>query len=253
MNNNDFISYHKSVSAELKASQNRVRFFINNYHWGEDGRFKEVLLMNYLKKVLPSNVSVGTGFVRKGNEVSSQIDLIIFNNSCPTLFSEGDFIIVLPESVYGIIEVKSKIRAERKFAAAIKKANNNGKLIGSDIFNGIFGYECDIAFSNEGALADTVKQALLENQGYINHIVFGPNIFMKYWKDGNPHEDNKVKCFSFYQLEELSIGYFVSNLIEYIHIKSGGLKMSDEMENFLYPIEHGKESKRLNNLEIKLT
>lgn len=71
--------------------------------------------MNYLKKILPSNVTVGTGFVKNGEETTNQIDLIIYDNSVPTLFSEGDFVVVLPESVYGIIEVKSKLRFRKKY------------------------------------------------------------------------------------------------------------------------------------------
>ena len=106
MRNSDYKAYHESVAIELLASRNRVRYFIGSSNWPEDGRFKEMLLMNYLKKNLPSNVSVGTGFVKNGEETTKQIDLIVYDNSIPTLFSEGDFVIVLPESVYGIIEVK---------------------------------------------------------------------------------------------------------------------------------------------------
>ena len=106
MVDSDYKAYHESISTELLASRNRVRYFIGSSNWPEDGRFKEMLLMNYLKKNLPSNVSVGTGFVKNGEETTKQIDLIVYDNSIPTLFSEGDFVIVLPESVYGIIEVK---------------------------------------------------------------------------------------------------------------------------------------------------
>lgn len=101
--------------------------------------------MNYLRKVLPSNVSIGTGFViNKQNEkeqVTSQIDIIIYDNSIPILFSEGDFVIALPESVFGIIEIRSNPRSS-EISKAIKKAHNNGEIIGGkEFFNGIFGFD----------------------------------------------------------------------------------------------------------------
>ncbi|QLK09339.1 hypothetical protein BMG_6111 (plasmid) [Priestia megaterium] len=249
--NPDYLSYHQSINAELKATKDRVRYFIGDSHWGEDGRFKEILLINHLKKVLPSNVSVGTGFVRNGEKITSQIDLIIYDNSIPTLFLEGDFVIVLPESVYGIIEVKSKIRANEEFIRAVNKAHLNGEKIQKKIFNGIFGFENQISFSGD-MLAPSIHQILVNNSGYLNHVCFGSDIFMKYWKGGNPQDNDNKECFSFYKLSNLSFGYFISNLIEFIHLNSRGSVISEEFENFLYPIEEGKESRRLQNFEMKL-
>lgn len=251
MENNNFSKYHESVSAELLASQNRVRYFIENRHWGEDGRFKEVLLMNYLKKVLPSNVSVGTGFIRNGTETTSQIDLIIYDNTYPTLFSEGDFVIALSESVYGIIEVKSKVVAGEECISTIKKANDNGVIIDKEIFNGIFSYETEINFSYNRPLANSIKNALENNYGYINHISLGSDIFIKYWSEGNPEDNDEVRSFSFYKIEKLSFGYFISNLIETIYRKSRMDDLDSGLRDFLYPIEQGKETMRLRNLEVK--
>lgn len=82
MVDSDYKAYHESINTELMASRDRVRNFIGTHYWGEDGRFKEVLLMNHLKKILPSNVSIGTGFVKNGEQITSQIDLIIYDNRC---------------------------------------------------------------------------------------------------------------------------------------------------------------------------
>ncbi|MCJ7987931.1 hypothetical protein MUB16_35350 [Priestia sp. OVL9] len=204
------------------------------------------------KKVLPSNVSVGTGFVRNGEEITSQIDLIIYDNSIPTLFSEGDFVIVLSESVYGIIEVKSKVESNDKFVQAINKANANGEVIQKHIFNGIFGFENTIRFSKDYPLAPSIRETLMNNSRYLNHISFGSNILMKYWTKENPQDKDGISCFSFYKLHKLSFGYFISNLIEFIHVNSRGCIISKDLQYFLYPIEDGKESKRLKNLELKL-
>lgn len=124
----DYLEYHKSIADEFKAYQNRVRNLIGNSHWGEEGRYKEIILMNYLKRILPQNVSVGTGFIQGNKDMSTQIDIIIYDNTFPVLFSEGDFIVTVPENVVAIIEVKTKIH-NYNLNKIIKKASNNGKII----------------------------------------------------------------------------------------------------------------------------
>lgn len=95
----DYIAYHKSIAAEFKAYENRVRNLIGSNHWGEEGRFKEIILANYLKRVLPKHLSVGTGFVKNVDGITAQIDIIIYDNTFPVLFSEGDFVIAVPQNV----------------------------------------------------------------------------------------------------------------------------------------------------------
>src|SRR5699024_12211185 len=80
-NRQGYSKYHESIAKEFEAKINRVRYFIDNNHWGEDGRYKEILSANYLKSVLPSNVSVGTGFVKSTENLSKQIDIIIYRRS----------------------------------------------------------------------------------------------------------------------------------------------------------------------------
>ena len=59
----NYRDYQKSVAVEFNAYKDRVRNIIDDKHWGLEGRHKEVILMNYLKRVLPKHLSVGTGFV----------------------------------------------------------------------------------------------------------------------------------------------------------------------------------------------
>lgn len=108
MRNNDYKAYHESITTELMASRDRVRHFIGGHHWGEDGRFKEVLLMNHLKKILPANVTVGTGFVKNGEQITSQIDLIIYDNTRPIPFSEEDFVIVFRKVYMELLKLSQR-------------------------------------------------------------------------------------------------------------------------------------------------
>jgi len=136
--------FQKSITKELDTIKNRVRNLIGSSHWEEEGRYKEAILRNVIKRFLPSNLSIGTGFVIKKNngntQISSQIDIIIYDSTIPVLFSEGDFVITTYKNVKGIIEVKTKIR-NNQLQEIIQKAETNGKLIGKKIFNGIFSYE----------------------------------------------------------------------------------------------------------------
>ncbi|WP_218618663.1 DUF6602 domain-containing protein, partial [Paenibacillus sp. P3E] len=139
----NYLEYQKSVATEFMAYEKRVRNLIDSANWAEEGRYKEIILRNYLNRVLPKNISVGTGFIRNKNYITSQIDIIIYDQSYPLLFSEGDFIIAVPVNVIGIIEVKSNIEPT-EINGIIMKANNNGSIIsgGTDkpLFNGIFSY-----------------------------------------------------------------------------------------------------------------
>lgn len=252
-NRQGYSKYHESIAKEFEAKRNRVRYFIDNNHWGEDGRYKEILLANYLKSVLPSNVSVGTGFVKSKENLSKQIDIIIYRNDLPTLFSEGDFVIVVPESVYGIIEVKSKLSNDN-FKEAVENSSFNGNVIEKDtIFNGIFSYDNSFNFRCVPRENSQVRSVLKECPGMVNHISFGSQYFCRYWRNGNPVEENRRSVYSFYKLMNMSFGYFISNLIESIHSQSNTENyLTKNLLEYLYPIEGGKETQRLKEWDVKV-
>jgi len=107
--------FHKSVCKELIATKNRVRNLIGTHNWRDEGHYKETILINVIKMGLPKNYSIGTGHIIKkvknasDYEVSSQIDIIIYDNALLLLFCEGSFVITTPAAVRAIIEVKTNI------------------------------------------------------------------------------------------------------------------------------------------------
>lgn len=249
----NYLDYRKSISNELIFIKDRVRNFIDSNHWGEDGRYKEIILSQVLKNVLPQNVTVATGFVMGSNEtISSQIDIIIYRNDYPVLFKIADFVVVPKESVIGIIEVKSNLWSNN-ISKAIENCHKNGQLIGSHIFNGIFGYETEFKFRDSTGLSNSIEASLCEYNGYLNNICFGKDYFMKYWDNGNPDVNDGVSCCSFYKIEDLAFGYFISNLIEDIYRTSNGRAIDGILRRSLYPIEGSKEAHRLDNFEIKFS
>jgi hypothetical protein len=237
------LEYQKSIALEFNATKNRIRYLIGSTHWGEDGRHKEVILMNFLKRFLPNNVEVGTGFIKEGNNISTQIDIIIYNPSLPIYFKENDFVIVQPKSVLGIIEVKSN-PDRNKIAEAIFKASQAGELIQENlIFNGLFIFgEANNNQSHSpkilkrprnGEFKKSLLDALLKNNG-INHIVSNDGAFIKKW--------NEEKKFSCYAIKDLATSYFFSNLLDIINHRTELLGIPESMYDHLYPIPEGKEN-----------
>lgn len=45
----NYIEYQQSISRELISIKDRVRNFIDNHHWGEDGRYKEIIRSHVLR------------------------------------------------------------------------------------------------------------------------------------------------------------------------------------------------------------
>lgn len=260
----DYLEYHKSIASEFKAYQNRVRNLIGNKHWGEEGRYKEIILMNYLKRVLPKNVSVGTGFVQGNNNLSTQIDIIIYDNTFPVLFSEGDFVVTVPENVVAIIEVKTKIH-NNNLKEIVKKASNNGEIIFSstqrDIFNGIFSYEYSdrkdylkYQFNNLNYFTLPTQEDdewiwTEKTNSQVNHILLGSSIFIKFYpytriRRANDFDVNEPHLNIYDMKNDLALAYFISNLQEFILYRTTKPfleRMPEELLKFFYPIPETKE------------
>ena len=218
------IDYHKSTTKELVALTHKVRNLVP--HWGEDGRFKEVVLKNIIRRFLPEKYSIGSGFVIKQTEnrgehlSSTQIDLIIYSNESPVLFREGDFVILTADAVRGIIEVKANVQ-NQGLRDVIRKANESGSFIFSgkrnkeeNFFNGIFSYESNFTSDNLHLIERHVTDGNAPFAGQeffekykVNHISFNERYFLKYWPDENPPH-------SVYNIPELSFSFFISNLID---------------------------------------
>lgn len=261
--------YQQSIASELIAIKDRVRFFINDAHWGEDGRYKEVILMNYLRRILSDTVKVGTGFVKNARgDLTNQIDLIIYKSAVPPLFSQEDFVILMPESIIGIIEVKSKatsgaFKKNENSKSVIEKCEENGKIIGNkNIFNGIFAYDNKINFNKRFRTTIFAKQ-LKNTEGYLNHISLGSNNFIRFWSEGNPM-GSRNPCYSAYRLSYENVtgvsedkpgfayGYFISNLMETVIRMTAPSALNSQYFEFLYPLKGTKEKYRIENCEVEI-
>lgn len=243
----DAKKFQKSITKELDTVKDRVRNLIGSSHWGEEGKYKEAILRNVIGRFLPANLSLGTGFViRKDNnttQISNQIDIIVYDNTIPVLFSEGDFVITTYKNVKAIIEVKTKV-TNSDLQKIIEKAEGNGKLIVKEAFNGIFSYEYDDDINSR-----RVHKVLKNTKGHVNHLSLGKDIFIRFWKKEDrdrlspPVTNCEGDFYNIYKLEGLSFSYFISNLLD-----MACFEKLDDRWWFLFPIEGTKEDHRVGTI-----
>ncbi len=229
----DIKKFHESIGNELFAIKDRVRNLIGSVHWGKDGEYKEAILKNIIKRFLPSQCSVGTGFViNEKGEVTSQIDIIIYDNTRPVLFKEGDFVIVQSHTVKGIMEVKTKINSHSELKDIIIKAEENAKKITKlavypILFNGIFSYEWDISFND--SLKSSMQEYFFKSDcpvtKKVNNIALGFDYFIHLW------EHSKQSAIKGYKIEGLSFSYLLGNLLQILD------RQSWDGQSFLFPLK----------------
>jgi hypothetical protein len=212
--------YHNSINNEFINLRDRVRNLVEN--WQEDGRYKESIFKNILKRYLPSNYSIGNGFVVAQNENeemirTKQIDIIIYNNLFPLLFKEDDFIIATPNGICGIVEIKTRL-CRGKLKDIIRTCNSNGKMIvnngGSLSYNGLFFFDDGDPPDEriDRIISETKNEIVFEerNKYIMDHISIGENTLVKYWNSG--YDDKYSK----YSLNGLSYSFFIMNIISEI-------------------------------------
>lgn len=243
----NYLNYQQSISNELLSIKDRVRYFIDGRHWGQDGRYKEIILSNVLRHHLPKGVSVGTGFVINEAQITRQIDIIVYRDDCPLLFRQDDFIIAPAECVLGIIEVKSLVNKDIA-KDAVHFAAENGRIIGRGIFNGVFAFENEKINDED----DKIAHVLLDGAGFVNNICFGKDMFIKYWDAGMPLQNPCARnSYAVYRIQNLAFGYFISNLVEDVYIALHGGQIPDTLQRMFYPIEGTKETYRKLTINVQ--
>jgi len=237
------IEFHKSIGRELLAMKNRVRNLVT--HPGEDGRYKEAILKSVIRRFLPERFAISAGFVvrqtsnRAEHESSKQIDLIIYDTDYPVLFNEGDLVVVTPDAVRAIIEVKTNLE-NLSLKETVQKANHNGKFIFDGrhdkknmIFNGIFSFE-GYNDLNMDLIQRHIVDGGMESRSHanqalfkVNHISVNKDVFYKFWNDQPLQEPNFV-----YDVEDLSFSFFIGNLMDCV-IRDSVIKNS----NLWFPVD----------------
>ncbi len=86
----------------------------SSIHSGEEGRFVENLLVEFLRKTLPDGMAIASGFVvrvgrKKEITSSKQIDILIYDTRYAPLMKYGDAVVIHNLAVIAAISVKKNI------------------------------------------------------------------------------------------------------------------------------------------------
>ncbi|MGD1048593.1 MAG: DUF6602 domain-containing protein [Candidatus Krumholzibacteriaceae bacterium] len=244
----DVMAFHKSISGELQVLKDRVRNLIGSAHWPSDGAHKEAIIKNLLRTYLPADRTVGSGFIcypggQEGPTVASkQNDILIIDNELPVLFRSGEFLIVTPNAVRAIVEVKTQINRS-EFKKVVKNLSIEKRRLfssgGPNAITGLFVYEnTDIPDSE--LLKILKEQSHGDKYQSVDIIAIGPSRFFRLWQTGTIADSPVSEAvWHSYNLEELAPAYFIHNI-------TLRLSKADEhrMEKLWFPIDGGKEKFR---------
>ena len=242
-------AYFADLSAQLRSIQNRVRHLIGDAHWPSDGAWKESALRSVIRGYLPGSMSVGTGFILTAEGPSSQIDVLIYDDSAPLLFRDGDFVVATADSVRAVIEVKTSVtRAPLKVALEKLSAISHHlrqHAVHRRPFIGLFAYEAT------GCAPEEVLNLLKETNGRvgdyeISALCFGERQFYRYWEFDPDIPDMRFhESWHAYDMPQLAPGYFIHNVVE--HLYPHAVARSQPL---WYPID-GKEARRVGQKKRK--
>ena len=245
----DFVKYHQNLSVEFMAIQDQIRHLIGDSHWLTDGEHKEAILRKVLRNRLSDTVRVGRGFFCDDSGPSNQSDIMITDTGSPTLFRDGDLVIVTPDCVKAIIEVKTKITTRSMLEGILGKLSENITRVrryNPDAWAGLFIYDgLDTHYKRTNARVLNKGKTLLDvlcksshgsEKRAVNCVAWGPNLFSRYWSGKMPQMGTPRWSVYYFggEHERLSPSYFISNLV--MDIASGD---DHDMRFAWYPIQTG--------------
>jgi hypothetical protein len=147
-----------------------------------------------LRRHLPPSLVVGRGFVVTKAEASEQIDVLIVDGTRPCLYRDGDLMIVTPDVVRAIIEVKTRSALESQNGGPPQIADDLAKLAAkgalcervlreshadAKVWTSLFVY--DGATDSSQRLLEGLAAARDATGHSVNCVSFGKRSFVRYW------------------------------------------------------------------------
>ena len=214
----DFLEYHRSIAAELAAVKDRIRHLTP--HRLTSGMFKEAALRSVLRRHLPESLLIGSGFiVNKQGVCSTQIDLLLVDATYPTLFKDGDLLVVTPDAVRGIIEVKTTLSGEQELRNCCAKVIDCWTVCAEaqnrdQIFTGVFVYD---ATSNQCRnIIEAAVQVFADTRCWIKAVSHGPDVIGVFSREGQLPDGQQLRnMFSAWDTPRLAPAYFISMMLSY--------------------------------------
>ena len=143
-----------SHTAELMSKFHRLDRLLGEKHWVSVGSYKESILRNHLRRLVPQSFGVDSGFTisyLKNEEepekrLSKQIDILIWDSTNHTaLFKDEGFVVIPAHACRAAIEVKGMLRHEElregiaNLDAAVKSVSSMRECDG--LYLSLFAYD----------------------------------------------------------------------------------------------------------------
>lgn len=223
----DVKKYYKSIHEELTATKERVATAVS--HHGEAGAWKEAILRNAMRRHLPASLGVGHGFVLlEDGGTTTQLDIIVYDQSFPKYVQEGEFIIVSADAVRAIVEVKSSTDSSRLsedlsklgLAAHRIRAPNEREVrhggVRKPMWAGYFAFNQGRNVTN-ATLGAYLRQASEQGmRSAINAACLGPHRFLRHWNNDEVNERGINPGWRAYHLDNQGYGYFITNMLSVV-------------------------------------
>jgi hypothetical protein len=126
----DLTGYAALLGESFNSRIDLLSKILQDAHYPSLGRYKERLLARTIRDFIPRRVEVGTGFVlfpredstpaggpdhadplnRSAFAISRQCDIVVYeSDTVPPVFRDEDFVVLRPEAVRAVIEVKGSL------------------------------------------------------------------------------------------------------------------------------------------------
>jgi hypothetical protein len=226
----DLVAYHQTLATELKGVQDRIRNLVP--HYPTDGAFKEAALRSLLRRHLPETMHVGRGFVVTDRGSSSEIDILVTDRDSPTLFKDGDLVIVTPDAVRAIVEVKTSVKGIPDLRRAIKKVAENQEFCRNRgrpfLWSGLYIY--NELKADPDKLLMTASKACQPSPSGVSCIVHGSDTLVEFTAresdaellhvDGLENDDVGDGLFVLWHVPKLAPTYFLGRLLRSLTFSS---------------------------------
>lgn len=209
-----FYAYHQSIRDELDSMKSRLRQLVE--HWPTDGASKETILRNVLRRHLPESLGIGRGFIVNEDEASSEIDILVVDRNKPCLLKEDELVIVTPDAVKAMIEVKTGLATATQIKKAVDRIGRNKRICVEfpgycRPWAGLFVYEGLYRRSED------LLRIVCQSQRAIDCVVYGPDTVVSVLRDGEGNkcsDDNENPIWVAHEMRKLAHAYFLGAILE---------------------------------------
>jgi lambda repressor-like predicted transcriptional regulator len=230
------VNYLESLAAELRVQADRVRHLIGDAHWYLDGRHKEQLLTEVIRRHLPLTTSVANGFVVTPTHAlcSREQDVLVLKSTTEApVFSQGGLSIAFPRTVLAAVSVKTQFTSEtlRSAATGLMTVRAIATAAGVDprsIWCGAYFFESP-KVADEELPINWLKECTRLSAGVdvpsVPIDVFACASRYVFLTDvESPESNRRVTVRGFRCEKQLSTAIFISHLIDHVAVRLGEVR-----------------------------